>query len=310
MSSVKTDVNRFSILALIYQVALLIGALGFEKLMVLLLGSEEAYIQMMLDHPDLLAMGYLIGLLIIIVTLVILRGNELKHDLFEKNSKMTGKNFFKLLFIYMFAQVILGITAPVVEGVLNLFNLTAVKPINPNQVQITTIPILLALYGNILAPVFEEIVFRGSGKNFVRSHGKVFTMILSGVLFAMIHYDLTMLLPTFFAGIVACYIAFEYSLFWAIVMHLFNNFIYGTIIDNLHLNLDPVQASQAEWWALMIIAAITAVILLINRKKIASYIKINQSSRAVYKEAFTAPMFIVTVIYSLIMIGWQGIFRQ
>lgn len=203
--SVKQDVNKFATLTLIYQLALLIGALGFEKLMIIFLGSEDPYIQMILNQPDLLAVGYLVGLLVIIVTLVVLRGNKFKFDLLEKNRRMNIGNFFQLLVIYMFAQVILGITAPVVEGILNIFNLTAVKPINPNQVQITTIPILLAFYGNILAPVFEEIVFRGSGKNIVRNRGKILTMVLSGVLFASIHYDFTMLLPTFFAGLVACY---------------------------------------------------------------------------------------------------------
>ncbi|MGX7092907.1 CPBP family intramembrane glutamic endopeptidase [Hutsoniella sourekii] len=180
--------------------------------------------------------------------------------------------------------------------------------VDSNQVQLTAVPIFLVIYSGFLAPIFEEIVYRGSGKNLVRGHGKLLTMVISAILFAMIHYHIPTLLATFFVGIVACYITMEYSLAWAILLHFINNFIYGGIVDNLINNLDPSLAGPVEWSILLLIAVVTFTIIVMNRQKIRTYLIANQSPRSAYKEAFTAPMFIVAVMYSLVMIGLQGIF--
>ncbi|MGX7106447.1 CPBP family intramembrane glutamic endopeptidase [Hutsoniella sourekii] len=308
MSLIKQDVNKFSTLSLVYQLALIIFVLGFEKLMILILGSQDNYIQTVLAHPDLLSVGYYLGLLAIIVFLIIFRGKKLSQDLLAKHGRMSGKRFIQLIFIYMFGQVILALAEPVVEWILNLFQLTTLAPMDSDQVQLTTVPIFHVIYSSFLAPIFEEIVYRGSGKNLVRDHGKLLTMVISAILFAMIHYHIPTLLATFFVGIVACYITMEYSLVWAILLHFINNFIYGGIVDNLINNLDPSLAGPVEWGILLVITVVTFIIIAMNRQKIRAYLTANQSPRSAYKEAFTAPMFIVAVMYSLVMIGLQGIF--
>lgn len=75
----------------------------------------------------------------------------------------------------------------------------------------------------ILAPIFEEIVFRGIMLNVLKPHGTKFAILLTTLLFALMHPGLSFI-SAFFAGILLAHITLYYdSLLPAMLMHFLHN---------------------------------------------------------------------------------------
>ncbi|MEG1934655.1 MAG: type II CAAX endopeptidase family protein, partial [Rikenellaceae bacterium] len=82
--------------------------------------------------------------------------------------------------------------------------------------------ILLTVF---IAPVFEELVFRGVVLNDVRrSFGSFTAVVVSALLFSVVHLNMAQMLPAFLAGIVFGYVYIASGSIWAVIfLHLLNN---------------------------------------------------------------------------------------
>lgn len=75
----------------------------------------------------------------------------------------------------------------------------------------------------ILAPLFEEIVFRGIMLNVLKPHGTRFAILLTTFVFALMHPGVNFI-AAFFAGILLAHITLYYnSILPAILMHFLHN---------------------------------------------------------------------------------------
>lgn len=91
----------------------------------------------------------------------------------------------------------------------------------------------------VLAPLTEELLFRGCLYRFLKSKlPLVFALLLSGVLFALVHFNLLSLLPLFFLGVILAY-AYERtgSIKVPILIHgIFNANTIMLIVLTAHLS--------------------------------------------------------------------------
>ncbi|AFM40250.1 CAAX amino terminal protease family [Desulfosporosinus acidiphilus SJ4] len=80
---------------------------------------------------------------------------------------------------------------------------------------------LLTLLGGIIAPIKEEMLFRGLIYPPLReAHGKGKGIVLTGMFFAMLHFDLIRFLPLFLGGIVLTWLYERSSSIWpSVVAH-------------------------------------------------------------------------------------------
>lgn len=86
--------------------------------------------------------------------------------------------------------------------------------------------IVTALYICILAPVLEEILFRGLILRALRPYGCPFAVIFSCLLFSLFHMNLVQLAPPFLIGLVLCMVTLLSDSLWpAICCHMANNLI-------------------------------------------------------------------------------------
>jgi hypothetical protein len=82
---------------------------------------------------------------------------------------------------------------------------------------------IMSLYAVLIGPVSEELVFRRYVILSAKKYGTTFEIVISSLLFALFHGNLEQGLNTFMLGLVLGYIAVEYSVGWAILMHIVNN---------------------------------------------------------------------------------------
>ena len=73
-------------------------------------------------------------------------------------------------------------------------------------------------YMCILAPISEEIIFRGVIYKYLEKHSTLTAIFSSAVMFSMAHLDLRSLVPIFFIGLVLSLIRFATGSLWATII--------------------------------------------------------------------------------------------
>ena len=81
------------------------------------------------------------------------------------------------------------------------------------------------IYAICIAPVLEEIVFRGVLMTYLKKYGIQTAIIVSSLFFGISHYNIYMIIPAFFIGIVLAYVSCKYSIKYSIFLHILLNIV-------------------------------------------------------------------------------------
>lgn len=154
--------------------------------------------------------------------------------------------FTTILFLLSIIYITNNIVSTIWDAVLNHLNIMESESQNYDA----TFSILMISYSVVVGPFFEEVLYRGIVLNLLSKYGKWFAIITSGILFGLMHQDISQLLTTSIAGIIMGFIAYHYSFKVALLLHICNNFIveiftqlstvnelYGTYFENILLIL-------------------------------------------------------------------------
>lgn len=167
-----------------------------------------------------------------------------------------------------------------------------------------TVPMFI--YTCFLAPIVEEMVFRGAILNALKPYGRVFAIITSAVLFGFFHGDLDQGLFAFCVGLVLGYLASEYSIVWSILLHITNNLVLGDVLDALSSQLSSNMSNYLGIVGILACILATVIVLYLGRHRIWSFINTNRSYRNIYT-TWANPLFLlflalegVSMIYLLL----------
>lgn len=154
------------------------------------------------------------------------------------------------------------------------------------------------LYSIIIAPLAEELMLRGLVLRKIEPYGKGFAILISALMFGLIHYNIVQLPITFLMGILFGYVAVEYSLGAAIVLHMMNN-TFVEISGNLIYASDIFGYIDAIFVYVSII--FTIIYFVKNKDNIFEYIEANKPDGNVVKTFFTSPLILIVIIFFIIM---------
>ena len=139
------------------------------------------------DNKELLTMvGQIVVYAIMLIILIPACSRILKES-FKKNNKF--KNFWKgfgLFWAFKFGSAILMAILLMIAGEVNT---SAIVPDNQTTINtlLDSIPLFTWLFAVVLAPIIEEMVFRGVIFQTFRRFGGVFAVVISAILFAFVH---------------------------------------------------------------------------------------------------------------------------
>ena len=141
-----------------------------------------------------------------------------KYEYFKTNEKLNAKDFS----VYFALAFWIG----------NFFSFLIVL-MSSHKGRTPVVAIYESLYTDIImtvfvAPVLEEIVFRGVIMNNLKKYGIKTAIIINSIFFALSHYNTDMIIPAFFTGIIFSYVAYKYSIEYSILIHFFINAITKT----------------------------------------------------------------------------------
>lgn len=175
--------------------------------------------------------GMIIATISGVIPFVVYRINY--DDLSIREKEWTGKIFIKwFLFLYIVNITVLGISKGIFtwispsitkSAVESLSEVTLTEPI-AELLEVNLINLfLLVLYVCILAPVLEEIIFRGIILRSFEKYGKIFAVVGSAMLFGFSHGNPIQIPVTILMGVVLGFGTLLYSIRFSILLHICNN---------------------------------------------------------------------------------------
>ena len=221
------------------------------------------------------------------------RKNLFAHDLQTPNKTIPIKLLISLVLLLLMVQFITGVWGIFVETVANFLGYTLFSA--PDSINQSNNDWILLIYSSLLAPVTEEIVFRGVILSGLKKYGKVFAIITSAILFAFTHGNFVQGLLAFCSGLIFGYVSTEYAIKWAIVLHIINNLFINNFVIKA-IGMLPLEI-QPGVCILFILAGV--YILFINRVKIKNYLANNKSPQNTYFIGWTSAWFIIYLGFQL-----------
>lgn len=307
MQSLRRVLNRqagFLLLyALITQLAGLLVGLLTQLEWNILADPDESHrsIEYIVEHTDAeyagtinLVMG-LCGL----VFLVLVRRRQIADGgptgIFHRSQyRMTWSVFLGCFFLLFSAQLIAGIYGTGLDWTTEVMGLGPIRTTSDIiEAAGDTLPMLA--YTCFVAPVVEEIVFRGAILNSLKPYGKVFAIVTTSAMFGFFHGDLTQGLFAFIVGLILGYLSCEYSIFWSILVHISNNLIVSNLLGPWLSGLDGNVADLVALMLLIVCFVGLIVVPSLSERTIRAFVMANRTYPNAYS-SWTAPWFVVLLI--------------
>ena len=246
--------------------------------------------------------GYFLAVAVGLVILLCWKKKRFwKEEIWAKGRPMTPGSFLGILCIFLGCQSVYQLLAMAVEAVLNVFGLSIVEGMESMAADSSNFSMFL--YMGILAPVAEEILFRGLIQKTLMPYGRKFAIFCSAFAFGIFHGNLLQSAYAFLVGLVLGYVASEYSIAWAMVLHMINNLVVADMLTRLTAGLPGLAADlivSGIIWAFTIGAIVVAVV---KRKKIGAWLR-RERMNGLYVKCFfsNAGMIVLMILMGLSML--------
>ena len=254
--------------------------------------------------PDLYAAsgnawGYIVSGIVAMVILDAWKGRDYwKQELFVRERRMNGNVLFCLLSLCIGAQMVNTIWITGLELIMNSFDRSVLNMLE--SVSGSSDTFSMFLYASVFAPLSEELIFRGYILRSLRPYGKRFAILGSALLFGLFHGNLLQACYAILVGLVLGYVTVEYSIVWAIGIHVFNNLVLADLLTRLTANLSEMAQGMVNLALFGSFFLISIGILIRNRWDIQAYRHGEWMDRRVLKCFFTNSGI---AVLSIVMLG-------
>lgn len=156
---------------------------------------------------------------------------------------------------------------------------------------LTNAPMLF--YTILIAPLMEELVFRGVFYHRFRSYGKYFAAFCTAFFFALMHSNFLQFAPAFSMGIILFFIRDRYGLPYSILLHFSNNLL-AIVVNNLSQGSTLIQGI----YSLFLLAGLGYGIYYVvkNRKSLAEDRQYEKEHSLSLKQFFSSPLLWVDIV--------------
>lgn len=226
------------------------------------------------------------------------RKRKMRMEIFRRGQKkMTGKCFLQIFFVFMMWQLLFSVFTVCGEAFWNQLGYTMESSVE--WAGGTSSTITMALYVGLLGPVAEELIYRGFVLRSLERYGKVFAILVSSLLFGFMHGNLAQIPYAIAVGIVLGYVALEYSIEWAIVLHVLNNGVMTAALNRLDRLFPEPAATIISYGILLFFFLAGCMVLGVHRKRLATYLQSDQPAKKYYIWALTNFWFLLFVTLEL-----------
>lgn len=188
-----------------------------------------------------------------------------KREIWQRREPMNLRTFLALLAVFWGLQLPASLLTDVINAFFRLFNRDILQ-VYTEMVAAEEESFSLFVYAGILAPIGEELLFRGWIQSRLRRFGRQFAMVMTALLFSLYHGNLAQIPFAFFAGLLLSYTAEHYSLAWCMVLHMMNNLVLADLLPTI-LSYLPEAVDIAVDYGIYGVCTIVCIVLLIKKRK-------------------------------------------
>ena len=215
-----------------------------------------------------------------------------KYEYFKTNEKLNVKDFNTYFALVFFIGNICNLL------IISIFKFKGRTPLINEPLYID---VIMAVF---VAPILEEIVFRGVIMNNLRKYGIRVAIIINSLLFGLSHYNIEMIVPAFLTGIVFSYVAYKYSIKYSILIHFFINAITKTSQVLAILRIDILLILVGLFSAFLIIFLLVFFIIGLAKgiyKEIFFVLKLNVEDRKKLAEFVKNDFLYLLIIFAIVV---------
>lgn len=155
----------------------------------------------------------------------------------------------------------------------------------------------LLFYSIAVAPICEEVIYRGALLRYLERYGRWFAIFISALVFALMHGNAVQFPIAFVIGQVFGYLALKYSLRLTILLHVMNN-LFVELIGRVAAVNESLGATVNA--ALMVAGLVSIVLMLLSGgKPLLRDLRNNKTPREVYVSFFTCWPVLAILAYML-----------
>ena len=215
-----------------------------------------------------------------------------KYEYFKTNEKLNIKDFNTYFALVFFIGNICNLL------IISIFKFKGRTPLINEPLYID---VIMAVF---VAPILEEIVFRGVIMNNLRKYGIRVAIIINSLLFGLSHYNIEMIVPAFLTGIIFSYVACKYSIKYSILIHFFINVITKTSQVLAILRIDILLILVGLFSAFLIIFLLVFFIIGLAKgryKEIFFILKLNVEDRKKLAEFVKNDFLYLLIIFAIVV---------
>ena len=271
----------------------------FLSLFLSLIASQFLYIFSPLERTWNLIEGYIVMFSAIggaIPMLIVGVKNNSLINIIQKREKAWPVQIAFIFFVIMGLQMLTNIAmTPVINF---LESSTGVSFSEANKVATShSVSSSMMLYSIIIAPIIEELLYRGVLLRTLERYGKWFAIIISALIFGLMHGNAVQFPVALVIGLLFGYLTIKYSIGLSMILHVLNNLsveIIGRISaysENMGVLIN---------FSVLIAGIITIFLMIMSAgKPVLKDIKQNRTAKGVYSSFFTCKPIIAVFIYMI-----------
>ena len=256
------------------------------------LNSIDSALELAVISADL---GYLLAIVVGMLMLLLWKKPAYIRDtILQSEKRMSWRDFMLLSVLFFTGQQLFQWWYLLLDWLGRLMGISVDSILDSVSVDTHRLPMFL--YAGILGPIAEEILFRGLVLRSLRPYGKKFAIVVSAILFGLFHGNLMQVPFAFVVGLVLGYVALEYSIGWAVVLHVMNNLGYADLLPRLLSHL-PAGVDEVIITVFLWICTVGSVVILIcHWPQICQYWRANPTEKGSYAAFFRAPAMTVFLV--------------
>ncbi|WP_198434443.1 CPBP family intramembrane glutamic endopeptidase [Aerococcus sanguinicola] len=211
--------------------------------------------------------------------------------------QMTGKRFGQLLAVFMMGQLVFTALANLGESLANVLGYTILPEVEMASAGSPSLSMFF--YASFVGPILEEMAFRGTIMPYLVKHGRLFAITISAFFFGLMHLNIIQSPFAFLIGLVLGYVSLTYGLFWAVVLHIVNNFVFGDLLFQLLSPFSPAVQDGVNQAISVVFFILGAWVLYQHREAIKDYLQTYRTAPGTYRRALDYWPFILYTALAL-----------
>lgn len=302
----KKDFNKLGITLIMHELILnvIMIAAGIGSVIMQVIKNpnvSEDQVGNIFENTNFTGTMSIIAVMLAFIPILIYRKKKFfQYDLKVRNKKITLKIVIIGFVILSSLNNILGVFANGLECGLNAIGLSASSALN-NLKDLDKLTIPMVMYACIIGPVFEEFIYRGAVLRSFEKYGRWFAILISSILFGLMHGNFYQIFMAIGVGIILGYLATEYSIKLSILLHIINNTLV-TVLSQITSHFSENVGNNIDNSMAYISAIILIIAFVSHKNNIKEWLQNNRIEKGMLLRYFTSISIILLIAIDFIMV--------